>query len=77
MEAISMEEYLNKRKEKKEKEKSHQDKESGADTDPILFFSLAWNKIDKSIVWDKSPRKETDSASTGTPRRMHCFAYGL
>ena len=27
--------------EKKEKEKSHQDKESGADTDPILFFSLA------------------------------------
>ena len=41
MEAISMEEYLNKRKEKKEKEKSLQDKESGADTDPILFFSLA------------------------------------
>lgn len=41
MEAISMEEYLNKRKEKKEKEKSHQDKESGVDTDPILFFSLA------------------------------------
>ena len=41
MEAISMEEYLNKRKEKKEKEKSHQDKESEADTDPILFFSLA------------------------------------
>ena len=29
MKAISMEEYLNKRKEEKEKEKSHQDKEGG------------------------------------------------
>ena len=41
MEAISMEEYLNKRKEKKEKEKSRQGIESGADDDPILLFSLA------------------------------------
>lgn len=43
MEAISMEEYLNRRKEmkEKEKEKRSQREDAGADFNPILFFSLA------------------------------------
>ena len=38
MEAISMEEYLNRRKEMKEKEKRSQREDAGVDFNPILFF---------------------------------------
>lgn len=41
MEAISMEEYLNRRKEMKEKEKRGQKEEIRTDVNPILFFGLA------------------------------------
>lgn len=41
MEALSMEEYLNKRKEMKEKEDRNQKQESKIDVDLCWFFSFA------------------------------------
>lgn len=41
MEAMSMEEYLNKRKELKERENRSQKQESKPDIDPFFFFSMA------------------------------------